>query len=314
MRKVLLIAGLMIPAVAVSAVAQVNAPTANSTPSESVLSNNVSSAPASSITLDPAPASTGTRTLTYDPLLDPPPLPHNRVSLVGGTVTDIDTILNRITILPYGSRKDMRFAFDLRSRIDQDGKSATARDIRTGERVYVDGMLDGSRLFAKSISIRSRSTGIGYGQIVSYDARSQALTVRDQLSDAPIRFNLSPTTVIRNGTETRSAADLVPGSLVSLEFGTQQGALAVREVSLIAKTGSTFLFVGNITFVDLARKLIAVYNQSDGKTYEIILSSVSSSVIQDLHAGRQVVISAVFDGTQYVAQSITHGASSPNSQ
>jgi hypothetical protein len=303
MRRILLIACLLIPAVAVTAWAQSGPATTNSTPSESILP----------ITANPEPAPEA-HTLTYDPLLDPPPLPHNKVALIGGTVTEIDTVVNRITILPFGSRKDMRFAFDLRSRIDQDGKPGTARDIRTGERVYVDSMLDGSRLFAKSISIRSRSTGIGYGQIVSYDARSQALTVRDQLSDQPVRFNLSLTTVIRSGTETLTAADLVPGSLVSLDFGTQQGMLAVREVSLIAKTGSTFLFVGNITFVDLARKLIAVNNQSDGKTYEIILSSVSSSVIQDLHEGREVIISAVFDGTRYIAQSITGSGSSPKSQ
>jgi hypothetical protein len=307
MRNLLYLIGLLALAIAANAQTQStlsssNPVSANSTSSNSVLSNT---------TDRPGVATAETQHQPYDSLLDLPPLPHSKVSLIGGTVMDVNRVLNRITIRPFGSKQDMHLVFDVRSQIERDGKPATERDIRPGQHVYIDSMLDGARLFAKSIRIRTPgSSGIGYGQVLSYNADSRMLTLMDELSDQAVHFRLSPTTVIRSGSETRPPADLKPGSLVSLDFGTQQGIVVVREISLLAETGAAFLFVGKITFVDLARKLIAVNNQSDGKTYEIHLPSITSSVIQDLHEGREVSVWAVFDGTNYAARSVTPVASS----
>jgi len=303
MRDLLCLIGLLaltggVNALTQSAFSPANPASANTTPSGAV---------ASTTATGPTPT-TGTEapTQAYDPLLDLPPLPHNKVSLIGGTVVNVDGVLDRITIRPFGSKQQLHLAFDIRSQIDRDGKPAVEQDIRPGERVYVDTMLDGTRVFAKNIRIRtSVSSGNGHGQILGYDARSQILTLRDELSDQAVRFSLTSTTVVRSGNGTRSLADLKPGSLVSLDFGTQQGAVVVREISLLAEPGVVFSFVGRITFVDLSRKLIAVNNQSDGKTYEIHLPLIAPDVIQALHEGKQVGILAVFDGTQYSANSLT---------
>src|SRR5450432_2039494 len=50
----------------------------------------------------------------FDPLLDPPPLPHTRVTLTGGIVTGVDEVENRITVRPFGGKQRLRMDFDTR--------------------------------------------------------------------------------------------------------------------------------------------------------------------------------------------------------
>src|SRR5215472_13201867 len=91
----------------------------------------------------------------YDPLLDPPPLPHNQVTLIGGTVASLDEVMNRMQLHPFGSREKMEVRFDTRTKFYQDGKPISYRMIKQGQRVYLDTMLNGSEVFAKSIWIQS---------------------------------------------------------------------------------------------------------------------------------------------------------------
>jgi hypothetical protein len=242
----------------------------------------------------------------YDPLLDPPPLPHNRITLMGGTVTAVNEIENRITVRPFGAKQRMRLDFDVRTHIFRDGEAASERDLRAGQRVYLDTMLNGSRVFAKSIWIR---TGAGYGngrgQIEEYDSRANILTIKDEVSAQPVKFRLDSTTVIHDRSQTGSVSDLKPGTLVAVTFDPAQGGSGVvRELSLLATSGSSFTFLGRITFVDLSRKLIAVDNQSDGKNYDVYFESIPNSILQGLREGSQASISALFDGRRYVAQKI----------
>lgn len=244
-------------------------------------------------------------TLTYDPLLDPPPLPHTSVSLIGGTVTDIDSVMNLLTVRPFGDKGKTRIAFDTRTQVLADGQPVAESALQKGQRVYVDTMLNGTTVFAKTIQIDAHGgAGSGRGQIVAYDAAAGELTVRDELSDQAMRFHLSPTTVVRSEGQTRTTADLVAGSLVSLTFGAQEGRDVVREVSLLAKPGSTFTFFGPITYVDLSRKLLALNNRNDDKNYEIHLTAIPRSMLRDLHEGTVVDISAEFNGSQYVARDV----------
>jgi hypothetical protein len=244
----------------------------------------------------------------YDPLLDPPPLPSKRVTLIGGTVTKLDSVTNQLIIRPFGENKKIRIGFDTRTRIFADAKPAGESALRTGQRVYVDTVLNGTTVFAKSIQIDTGGgAGSGRGQIIAYEASSETLTVRDELSDQPTRFYLSPTVSVSSGGETRTTADLAPGALVSLKFGTEHGKDVVREVSLLATPGSVFSFFGPITYVDLSRKLVALDNRNDDKNYEIHLRSIPRSMLQELHEGNVVGISAVFDGTEYVASDVSFG-------
>ena len=148
---------------------------------------------------------------------------------------------------------------------------------------------------------------------MSYDPGAGTLTLRDELSAEPTKFHVDPSTIVRQDKETRSVADLKSGSLVSLTFGPQgreQGA--VREINVLAQPGSSFSFFGKITYIDLSRRLIAIANQPDSKTYDIYLEALPSSVLRDVRQGSEVGISAVFDGSRYVARSIELAPSTPS--
>jgi len=242
----------------------------------------------------------------YDPLLDPPPLPHNRVTLMGGTVTNVNEIQNRITVKPFGGKQRLRMDFDMRTHIFLDGQAGSGRNLKVGQRVYLDTMLNGSQIFAKSIWIRSGyGNGNARGQILDYDGRTNTLTLRDEVASQPVHFRLDPAAVIHNGSQAGSLADLKPGSLVEVSFDSgKEHSGVVREMSVLATPGSSFTFLGTITYIDLSRKLISVANQNDGKNYDIYFESLPSSILQSLHEGSEAAVSALFDGRRYVAQKV----------
>jgi hypothetical protein len=238
--------------------------------------------------------------------LDLPPLPKKKVSLIGGTVAKLDPIQNQLTVQTFGGKQKMRLGFDVRTRFFRDGQASNQRELKPGQRVYVDTQLEGTRIFAKTIWIETQApVGDARGQVMSYDRGAGTLTLRDELSAEPSKFHLDPSAVVRQDKETRSVADLKPGSLVSLTFGSQgRERSEVREINILAQPGSSFSFFGKITFIDLSRRLIAIANDPDSKTYDIYLEALPSSVLRDVHQGSEVGISAVFDGSHYVARSI----------
>jgi hypothetical protein len=250
----------------------------------------------------PPQAQTPAQRENYDPLLDLPPLPKNQVTLIGGTVSGLDEVMNRMIFQPFGEKRKMNVAFDTRTRFYRDGQPITYREIKQGQRVYLDTMLNGSKVFAKSIWIQSAAdNGVGRGQIVEFDAQHNTLTVRDELSSQSIEMRLTPSTVIRSADRTASTADLVPGALVSLSFGPQQ---ELREVTLSAKPGSTFTFAGRVSYLDLSRKIIAIDNQSDKLKYDVSIDAIAPNILRQLHEGDSIAVMAVFDGARYDARRI----------
>src|SRR5947207_15444940 len=71
----------------------------------------------------PGSSSPAVRKENRDPLLDLPELPPGKVTLIGGTVTSLDEIMNRMLVQPFGSKQKMRVAFDSRTCFFQDGKT-----------------------------------------------------------------------------------------------------------------------------------------------------------------------------------------------
>jgi hypothetical protein len=244
----------------------------------------------------------------YDPLLDLPPLPSARVTLIGGTVTSLDGVMNQMAFQPFGTKKEMRVHFDTRTRFFRDTIPITERDIRQGQRVYLDTMLNGDRVFAKTIWIRSTAEeGSSRGQISQIDLARNNVTVREELADQPVKLQISPTTVVRRGDQQASLRDLTVGALVALKFGPQR---EVREISLLATPGSLFTFAGQVTYLDLSRKLIAIANRSDKLNYDIYMDAIAANILRQLREGMDVNVSAVFDGTRYAARSVDFQAAS----
>ena len=251
----------------------------------------------------------------YDPLLDLPPLPKHRVTLIGGTITKLDSVRNKMTVRPFGNGKSMRVVFDTRTSLLRDGVAAHERDLRLGDRVYLDTMLNGTQVFAKTIWIQAATpTGDGRGQVLDYDTRAGLITVRDELSQQPVRFRLTPTTVVKDNNQTGTTSELAPGTLVSMTFGPQQDSYGtVREISVLARPGTSFSFFGKITFMDLSKRMFAIDNNTDGKNYEIHLEEVPQGSLRGLLEGSVVGVSAVFDGHHYVATSVERATPKPTS-
>jgi hypothetical protein len=249
-----------------------------------------------------SPSTTPAQRENYDPLLDLPPLPRASATLIGATVSYLDEVMNRMEIQPFGTKRKMKVAFDTRTRFYQDSKPISYKDIRQGQRIYLDTILNGSTVFAKTIWIQSGAdSGIGRGQIMAYDPAKNLLTVRDELSSQPLKMKLTPTTVIRKDNQAVSTNELVEGTLVSLTFGPQR---EVRELTLLAKPGSAFTFAGRVTYLDMSRKIIAIDNRADRLKYDISIDAIAPNVILQVHEGSDVSVSAVFDGNRYDARRI----------
>jgi hypothetical protein len=243
-----------------------------------------------------------------DPLLDLPPLPKERVTLLGGILSQLDPVRDQLIVHAFGGKK-MRLDFDPRTRFFYNGTPVSQNELKTGQRVYVDTMLNGHKVFAKSVWIETApAQGEVQGQVVSYEPQENTLVVRDELSAQPAQFHISPSTTITEGKETGSASDLTPGSLVSLTFNPDQSGRVLQHISLLAKPGAAFSFFGNITFIDLAQRVLAIDNQTDSKTYQISVAGLPENLLRTLHEGTTVGVSAVFDGGHYVARTIEPAA------
>ena len=89
--------------------------------------------------------------------------------MVGGRVGKVDHVRDEIMVQPFGGR-NLRIVFDGRTQIFRDGVKATASDLRGGDKIYVDTVLDGTTIFAKNIRIQTqRTSGESRGQVVSVD-------------------------------------------------------------------------------------------------------------------------------------------------
>jgi hypothetical protein len=239
-----------------------------------------------------------------DPLFGVPPLPKGKVSLVGGTVQKIDRLRNRVAVKTFGDGgKKMTFAFDERSHIYRDGVETTERGIRQGDRVYVDTMLDGGRLFARNIRVVTNLKPTdAQGQILAYDPRSGQMLVRDNLSTATVSFHIAKETIVKGGGG-QGAIELVPGALVAVRFSPDKRFRDVaREVDVLAVPGNMFTFAGKVRYLDLSRRTIAVENLTDNKTYELQFDP--GVVNNNVTVGSDVTVAAVFNGTGYKARTV----------
>jgi hypothetical protein len=248
-----------------------------------------------------------------DTVLDPasllPDLPSPRpakASLIGGTIDKLDRVRDQITVQVFGGGK-MKIAFDTRTHIYHNGAQASTSDLHRGDRIYVDTILDGSTVFAKNIRLKSvTSAGESQGVVVSYRGDKGELVVRDMLSPRPLKIRVTEQTRLLHGDHSAPASELAPGTLVAVKFGPQQdGSDVAREVSVLAVPGARFTFVGIVTAVDLRLGLLVLTSTIDHKTYEISLDPSLATVDDSLRPGTDVTVLSRFDGSRYVARSVT---------
>lgn len=275
-------------------------------PAESVVSEPAA-APAPSHD-NPAKPSGGDADVALDAaslLPDLPPVPAGKATLVGGTIERLDRVQDRLIVRVFGGDK-MKIMFDTRTGIYRDGVRISAAELRQGDRVYVDTMLDGDSIFARNIRLKSSGpVGESQGVILSYRANNGELQVRDAISPHPLKVRVTSSTRVTQGNRTVSAAALTPGTLVAVTFGPQQqGADVAREISVLAVRGANFTFAGQVTFLDLHSGLLVLKSATDQKTYEIHLDPSVVKVDDSLRQGADVTVLTRFDGSAYVARQI----------
>jgi len=250
--------------------------------------------------------------VTLDPaslLPDLPELPRSKASLIGGTIARLDRVRDQITVQVFGGGK-MKIAFDTRTHIYQNTAQASASDLRQGDRVYVDTILDGSTVFAKTIRLKTTSAGESQGVIVSYRSDNGELVVRDMLSPHPLKLHVTSQTQIMHGDHAVRAGELAAGTLVAVKFGRQQdGSDVASEVSVLAVPGARFTFVGTVTAVDLRLGLLVLTSSIDHKTYELSLDPSLAAVDDSVRPGADITALARFDGSRYVARTVTVNSS-----
>jgi hypothetical protein len=243
----------------------------------------------------------------HDPILDPAPVPRTTTTLVGGIITGVDRMRNKMTLHVFGGNR-WTVNFDERTHIFHNGAETTQLALKKGERVYVDTQLDNNRhdIFARNIRVGvAELPADADGQIIAIDTKHNELTLRDTLNSVPVRFAVDSETRISNGQTPAAFKDVKPGTLVHVRFAASSPNRGLaREVSIIAVPGSTFTFAGKVTFLDLHRGLLAVQNSTDDRNYEIHFAPSAVVNRNELGVGRDVLVRATFEGARYMAQSV----------
>ncbi|HEV8493644.1 MAG TPA: DUF5666 domain-containing protein [Candidatus Angelobacter sp.] len=257
--------------------------------------------------LDSSATSGALTTDGHDPILDAPPVPRTTTTMVGGTISKVDRMRNRMTVHVFGGGH-WTVNFDERTHIFHNGAETTQLALKKGERVYVDTQLDNNRhdIFARNIRVGVAALPADAdGQIIAVDPKHNELTLRDALNSVPVRFAVDPETRISKGQTPASFKDVKPGTLVHVRFSASSPNRGLaREVSIVATPGAVFTFSGKVTFLDLHRGLLALQNSTDDRNYEIHFSPEVVTDRSNLGVGRDVLVRATFEGTRYTAQSV----------
>ena len=258
--------------------------------------------------LDSSATSGALTTDGHDPILDPPPVPLTTTTLVGGTISGVDRLRNRMTVQVFGGGH-WTVNFDERTHIFHNGAETTQLALKKGERVYVDTQLDNNRhdIFARNIRVGVAALPADAdGQITDIDTKHNELTLRDTINSVPVRFAIDQDTRISNGQTPAAFKDVKPGALVHVRFAAESPNRGLaREINILAMPGAAFTFAGKITYLDLSRGLLALQNSSDDRNYEIHFEPTRTDASRRLGVGTEVRIVATFEGSRYSAQSVT---------
>jgi hypothetical protein len=288
------------------AAAQEPPQSAAASPSISVLSEAAAiervqpSAPPASVETDPD--------AVVDPaslLPDVPSVPRANATLIGGTIERLDRVRDQITVRVFGGGR-MSALFDPRTRVYREGEEGTSADLREGERVSIDTILDGSTVFARTIRLKTtQAQGEAQGLVLRIRPDRNELTIRDAISPAPVRVRFDSATRWLQSGRVVSPGMLTSDALVAVQFASDgNGRELAREVSILALPGTQYTFAGQVSNLDLRTGLLVLNSSTDHKIYEIHLDP-SAVPDENLHIGSVVTVVTNFQGSRYVARNLT---------
>jgi hypothetical protein len=238
-----------------------------------------------------------------------PPLPRGKSTILGGQIRNVDPVLDQFTLEVVGQRP-LKILFDERTQFFRNGTIIPLRELRPEEHASVQTVLDAGNVYALSIHVLSKMPeGECQGHVQNYDPATSTLTVNTNLSSEPIRLTLGEETpVVREGQAAFTAgaegrSDLVNGSLVVVKFEANGKGQAV--VTVLARPGSSFVFSGRLSSLDMHSGSLVLLDPRDGKTYQISFAPARIAGSGNFHTGDQVRVIASFDDGRYTATEIT---------
>jgi len=234
-----------------------------------------------------------------------PPVPKANATLIGGTLDRIDMVRDRVTVRLFGGGKES-FLFDPRTQVYRSGKAVTVADLHEGERIYLDTILDGSTVFARTIRLTgAHATGTSQGVVLKFRNNRGELVLRDALSPNPVDVRVNPSTRVMQGDRAVPINALVPGTLISISFSAEGGGRnTATEILILAQPGTQYTFSGQVVHIDLRTGLLVLNSSTDHKTYEVYLPP-STNPDEGLQPGASVKVVADFDGEHYVVRNVS---------
>lgn len=259
------------------------------------------------------PATSGAKSDTASPStsVTDAPLPGGpraKVGLVRGVVKRLDPIHDQLLIHSFGGG-DVRIAFDGRTQLLPGNPGAYVTSIPKGSVVSVDTVIDGGKLFARSVRTGPSNGAELNGQVLRYDAAKSQLTLRDPISPEGISLHVSPNATVVNQGQAASPQALSAGMLVKVWLAPTQNS--ATRIEILAQRGNSFTFEGRIVAVDLRSGVMALSNDSDKSVRELTIGSLDSGTLGLLREGANVNIQAEFDGDRYNVRSVTLAARNP---
>jgi hypothetical protein len=84
------------------------------------------------------------------------------------------------------------------------------------------------------------------------------------------------------------------------------------QIAILAIPGTAFVFAGNVAFLDLHSGLLVLVDTRGDKRYDVSFDPARLPMSHEIHEGADVTLTAVFDGSHFVARAITINTSSDN--
>jgi hypothetical protein len=221
-------------------------------------------------------------------------------------------VRDELTLKVFGQRP-VKILFDERTQVYRDGKKISLRDLGSADHASIQTVLDGTNVYALSIHMLSRSPEGEYqSRVLNYNPETRELTVSSVLFREPIKLLVPVNTpVARVGQAAFSSAhsgssDLVRGALISVKFeSNSKGRGVASQIAVLATPGSVFVFNGNLSVLDMHSGILTLVDPRDETSYQISFDSAHLPTSRNLHLGDNVMVTADFDGTRYVASAIT---------
>lgn len=241
-----------------------------------------------------------------------PAAPDGKSTVIGGVIRDVDPLKDAMSLKVYGGHP-MNILFDQRTKVYLNGVQAPLSELHPQEHASVETVLDGDDIFALSVHMLTHAPGgETRGQVMGFDPRDGDLTLRNELTGQAIHVRIPPNTPIERvgqsdfSSSSPGASDLMHGALLSIQFqADNQGGAVASKVAILATPGAVFQFAGDVTWFDMHANQMAIRDSQDGKNYTIAFDPARFPQTHTLHVGSHVVLSASFNGRQYVANTLT---------